>query len=202
MTKSQRKTLMSKWWPDACRAQGWKPGDRVKRLDVISVALGRVITSANDLDNVEDINKVKRHLGKLASNLAHTVEEVAPEIERARRLRYVIRGHVATLARHLGREGADKYLAAVIADKFSQGAPGAYARPLAIDDLSAIRPPGVKTNPRTGQTYPRPSQLDQLLMVLARAVQARRDDVIENKENADHNADASEMVPSEAECPF
>lgn len=194
MTASQRKSLMSAWWPAACAAQGWDRNDRAKRLEVLSAAVGRQLATASDLNNVEDINLVVRHLGKLADNLQRTKEEVSPEIERARRLRWKIRQQVKTLnallpspprpGRGAGGEvsfpsgsvslpSGELYLASLIQDKFQQGAPGTYHRPLTIEDLSAVRPPGVRRNARTGRSYAIPSQLHQLVMVLARAIQAR-----------------------------
>lgn len=166
MTTNQRITLMADWWPAACVAQGWSPNDRAQRLAVLSEAVGRPLKSASELDSVEDVSRVKRHLGKLSGNVAHVREEVAPGIERGRRLRFVIEGKMKALAGHLGREGAAAYLAEIIADKFQEGSHGAHSRALRIADLSGERPPGEGFNKWTGKTYKYPSQLDQVLMKL------------------------------------
>jgi hypothetical protein len=67
MTKNQLITLMRLWWPAACRGQGWNPADRELRLKVISEAVKRPVTSANDLDSRGDVDRVKAHLRQLAS---------------------------------------------------------------------------------------------------------------------------------------
>jgi hypothetical protein len=66
MTKSQRIKLMAELWPNACAAQHWSKDDREKRLDVLSAAVDRPITSANDLNQTTDYDRVKAHLHALA----------------------------------------------------------------------------------------------------------------------------------------
>jgi hypothetical protein len=74
MTTSQRMSILLHRWPEACRVQGWNKSDRDLRLQVISDAVGRPITTMNDLDNSADIDKVYAHLGKLADQVKATVE--------------------------------------------------------------------------------------------------------------------------------
>ncbi len=162
MTDPQRITLMATWWPAACRAQGWKVSDRTKRLEVLSAAVKRPINSANELNSKEDIGAVKAHLGMLADNVAATVETDRPDMDRARRLRFTIAEHLKCLA--LYHENAPAWLASVIRDKFKHGS---RAMPLTLDDLSAAPIIG-----RGGREIP--SQLDQVVMTLARAIQAKR----------------------------
>jgi len=45
MTDKQRITLMADWWPNAARTQGWKPTDRTKRMQVLSLAVTFTFTS-------------------------------------------------------------------------------------------------------------------------------------------------------------
>jgi hypothetical protein len=66
MTKPQRIKLMAELWPNACAAQHWSKDDREKRLDVLSAAVARPITSANDLNQTTDFDRVKAHLHALA----------------------------------------------------------------------------------------------------------------------------------------
>jgi hypothetical protein len=74
MTTKQRMSILLDRWPRACRAQGWDHKRRDLRLQVISDAVGREITSMNDLDNSADIDKVYAHLGHLADQVTGTIE--------------------------------------------------------------------------------------------------------------------------------
>ena len=81
MTTKQRMSILLERWPRACRAQGWNPQDRDLRLQVIGHAVGRQVKSMNDLDNAGDIDAVYAHLGRLADNVAATLETLpAPTI--------------------------------------------------------------------------------------------------------------------------
>ncbi len=62
MTKGQRITLMADWWPKACAAQHWNTNDRELRLQILSQAVHRELSSASDLNNTTDIDAVKAHL--------------------------------------------------------------------------------------------------------------------------------------------
>jgi len=178
MTDNQRINLMANLWPKACRAQGWNSGDRAKRMEVLSAAVGRPLASASQLNNTTDYDAVKRHLGFLADNLAATVETIKPEQGRARRLRATIREQLRCLNVYLTNDAerlltssptkADKYLAEIIRDKFKHAS---RAQPLTLDDLTDESDIGTT---RAGVTYPKPSQLEQVMMALARAIQAKR----------------------------
>ena len=203
MTKSQRITLMADWWPKACAAQGWDAADRALRLAQLSQAVGRPITSANQLGNVEDMNKVVKHLGALADNVEQVRKHVDPDEDRARRLRWKIRQQIkqlepllappATPHSALRTPHSDAYLAALIRDKFQQGAPCAHSRSLTLDDLTAA--PIIRTN-RQGKPVEGPSQLDQIVMTLARAISVKKQAApdIENIEKADQFAGVGKMV--------
>lgn len=167
MTTPQRITLMADWWPKACRAQGWNKNDKAKRLEVLSAAVKRDVTSANELNATSDIDAVKAHLGMLASNVAATIETDRPDIGRARRLRNTIGDQLKCLA--LYHENAPAWLASVIRDKFKHGS---RVMPLTADDLSAE--PVYFTDRKTGKPREIPSQLDQIVMTLSRAIQAKR----------------------------
>ena len=99
MTSNQRISILAQRWPAACHTQGWDPKDRAKRIEVISHAVGRHVSSLNDLDNADDIDRVFAHLGMLADSLAATVEVVHPETGKIRRLRW----QIGQLSNQLGR---------------------------------------------------------------------------------------------------
>ncbi len=133
MTYNQRISLFAERWPAACAAQGWDANDRAFRLDVISQAVGRRITSARQLNNTVDIDRVYAHLGMLATNVAATIETlpvpaiiVSAGIDRdghpkristpdseglRRRYLWLIRKHAAPL-------GGDPYALRLARDKF------------------------------------------------------------------------------------
>lgn len=168
MTKYQRIVMMADWWPKACRAQGWNPNDREKRMEVLSQAVGRQLDSASDLNNTGDIDRVKAYLGMLTDNVAATVEVDDPLIGSARRKRVKIGGYLDQLTVYLGRENAQKYLAEIIGDKCNRGSKSLLV--LTVQELTDV-PSFVETRNGTKQV---PSQLDQVMMTLSRAVQNYR----------------------------
>lgn len=171
MTKAQRVKLMAEWWPQACRAQGWNASDRDQRLAVLSQAVGRPLASASDLNHTTDVDQVRRHLQTLADHLPAAMEQEheAP----ARRQRVALEQILKCLA--LYHPDPDGYVREVIRDKFAHGRSNRAARDLqsplpSIDDLSTAprhwrRPDGVLIE--------LPSQLEQLLMTITRAVNGK-----------------------------
>lgn len=180
MTERQRIALQADWWPAACRAQGWKVSDRVLRLRVCAWAVSlmnptqlelleainsdrrpaRQLESTNDLDNKEDVDRVKACLGMLAENLKLTGEVGQPQIGRARRLRDVIRDQIKCLGVYIPRPRA--YVAKLIDDKFNSWR--TYGPHLTIKDLTDE--PIFRTDKNTGEVKELPSQLDQLVMTI------------------------------------
>lgn len=126
------------------------------------MAVKRPITSSKDLNKTDDFDKVKAFLGFASDDLDATTETDHPEIGRARRLRDQIADHVKCLA--LYRDDADAFLAEIIKDKFRHGE---RVHPMTIEDLT-----DQPTIRRDGQ--PGSSQLDQVLMRLAGAIQPLR----------------------------
>ncbi len=113
MTSKQRIAILADWWPKAADANHWPRNDRSKRLDIISQAVGRTITTMNDLDNAKDIDQVKAHLLALADNL-HGAVELTPsgaDYGYRRRLFWLIRTHALPL-------GGDPYIWQLCRDKF------------------------------------------------------------------------------------
>jgi len=64
-------------WYQACQAQRWDYNDRALRLAVLSKAVDRRLSSANDLNQVGDFDKVIKHLGTLADDLKRAAESDA-----------------------------------------------------------------------------------------------------------------------------
>jgi len=185
MTPKQRIALQADWWPAACRAQGWKTGDRDLRLRVCMWAVSlknpsqlslleairsdaqpeRWLESTNDLDNSGDVDRVKACLGMLADKMKETGEVGQPQIGRARRLRDVIRSHIKCLALFHPRPRA--YVAEIINDKFNSWRK--YGPKLGIRDLTDD-----EIITKAGKQIP--SQLDQLVMRVAAVVNQKRNE--------------------------
>jgi hypothetical protein len=137
MTPRQRITLQADWWPSACRAQGWKTSDRDLRLRVCAWAVSlenptqlelleaihsdrqptRLLESTNDLDNKQDVDRVKACLGMLADSVKLTGEVGQPQFGSARRKRDVIRSSLKCLA--LFEAHPKKFLAHLVQDMFA-----------------------------------------------------------------------------------
>ena len=181
MTKAQRIALQADWWPRACRAQGWKTSDRDLRLRVCMWAVSltnptqqellaaiasdaqpiRWLESTNDLDNKGDVDAVKACLLMLADDLQKTAEVGQPHFGSARRKRDRIRDHLKCLA--LYQEQPKKYLAVMLADMFHRPAGQA---PFTIRDL----------DDRERFYQGSPSQLERILMRLAKVVNQKRNE--------------------------
>ena len=179
MTDRQRITLQADWWPAACRAQGWKVSDRDLRLRVCawSVSLvnptqlelieainsdrepSRQLKSANDLNEREDVDRVKACLGMLSDSLKLTGEVGQPQFGSARRKRDVIRSHLKCLA--LFEAHPRRFLASLVCDMFNHGRPGVTIKDLTDDP-----------NIRAGKESP--SDLQRLLMRMAQVVNDKR----------------------------
>lgn len=178
MTNNQRIALQSKWWPAACRAQGWKPGDRDLRLRVCAWAVSlrnpsqlelleainsdrtplRYLASTSDLDNKEDVDAVKSCLGMLADDLKQTGDVGQPQFGSARRKRDLIRGHVKCLG--MFEPMPKRFLAHLIQDMFA----AKLGADVTIRELSDQRDAGPN----------RPTDLQRLLMRLAQIVNDKR----------------------------
>jgi hypothetical protein len=154
ITKAQRIYLQADLWPSACATQGWIKNDRAKKLSVIGRILGREIESTNDIAGNAEFDAVKRELGFLADNLDATIETIQPERGRARRLKEKIREQMKCLGLYHPNPGG--YVQTIVYDKFRHHGWGATYEQLSADGL------------------PGESELDQLVMTLARTIQRKR----------------------------
>jgi hypothetical protein len=136
MTEAQRISLQARWWPAACKAQGWKVGDRELRLRVCAWAVSlknptqlelleainsdrtpsRYLASTNDLDNRADVDAVKDCLGMLADDLQRTREVGNPHFGSARRKRDLVRSHLKCLG--MFEPKPKRFVAHLIQDMF------------------------------------------------------------------------------------
>lgn len=189
MTTPQRITMMAEWWPAACRGQGWKASDRNLRLRVISVAvsfsmghfnnildclavinssepLRTEITSASQLNQTDDVDRVKALLLFLAGNLKAT-QELDNHEGSARRTRHVIvQERLRCLALYpltepMGLAGAEKLLAKLLRDFVNKGR---RFETVTLDDLS--EDPQFYRRKGSTDWHEGPSQLQRVIMRL------------------------------------
>jgi hypothetical protein len=164
MTPKQRIHLMRDLWPAACAAQGWAPNNRALRLTALSHALGRAVTSANEIATNDDFDRVKRYLRMAADDVGAAMERESDG--RARRVRERVRAAVRELEAVLGDAGrAAQYVAEIIAAKFNHAHAPAIST-LTVEDLTA--------EPIYDAGREHPSQLDQLLMTLTARLKTLR----------------------------
>ena len=181
MTPRQRITLQADWWPAACRSQGWKVGDRNLRLRVCAWAVSlenptqlslleainsdrepsRHLESTNDLNNKEDVDRVKNCLGMLADDLKQTGEVGHTHFGSARRKRDIVRSHLKCLA--LFEAHPKRYLAALVQDMFASK----LGVDVTIKELTDVGGAGDFKGKK-------PSDLQRLVMRLAQVVNDKR----------------------------
>jgi len=94
MTANQRVHLMAELWPAAARVIGCSAQDRDRRLEEISLALGRPVNSASDIKTNEDFDKVKARM--LALSQPANVDAQLKQLDQShKRLVYAIKGLAA-----------------------------------------------------------------------------------------------------------
>jgi hypothetical protein len=185
MTQAQRYELLidgryrsgqphTSLWTRACRAQGWNQTDRVFRLQKLSEALGRPITSTKELNNTDDVDRVFAFLRACADNLDAARELDEPEIGRARRLVFKIREVESEMAgfpaaEPMGADGVRRLVRSLCADIANKGK-STRVEVVDVEDLSATP----ITFTRAGKFRKIPSQLDQLLVTLNRMLSKHR----------------------------
>jgi hypothetical protein len=180
MTKKQCIAIMADWWPAACRAQRWERDDRSLRLETVSQAVGRPISTMSDLDNAADIDQVKAYLRYLTDDLDGAFEAGNPDPGERRRLLWLIQRHSSALAVGNG-QSAMSYAISLARDKFT-----ITAGLSTIDDLTT-------------------EHLHQLMMTLwSRLVAKRRAGRNASLTSEEQFPDQVEFQPDSvpAECPF
>lgn len=176
MTQKQRFTLLIdspkykhvSLWTRACTVNNWPRNDREFRLQKLSEAVGRQITTTSALNQTDDIDRVFAFLRAAADDLTAARELDAPEMGRARRLVNKISEAASELAAFplaepMGAEGVRRLVRSLCADIANKGK-SLRVEIVDVEDLSAK--PIEFT--RAGKLRKIPSQLDQLLITLNR----------------------------------
>ena len=171
MTKNQRIRLMGEWWPNACQAQGWPVNDREFRLKVFSNALEREITSANEINNTNEFDRIKAYLLAAADDLPGALETGDPSLGDARRFRNVIAKDILPCLA-LYENDAKAYLQTVVSDLVGWNRGDRPTRPPTLDDLSANPIP--RRDPPDFKHRMGASQLEQAMMTLNARLHTKR----------------------------
>ena len=172
VSRAQVVSLKSTLWPAACRAQQWPEKDRDFQMAWLSQCVGREIKTSNDLERKGEFDKVKRDLELAASNLDAASRAVSAEqghdVEAQERVRHQLDEVMQCLALYVADVPA--YAREIIRDKILRGA--RHTRVPEMDELSTA--PRFFTRKSDGQVVELPSQLEQMLYTLSRALNGKK----------------------------
>jgi hypothetical protein len=147
-------------WGKACAAQGWRAGDRRRRMAVHGEVFGREV-SAKDIDRTAGFDAIKAKFLELAGSVQGAVEVDHPEIGEARRTVKVIEGLMDCLALYV--EDAPAYVREIVRDKFGTALP-----------WRDLRAEGSLREMGRGRVVEVPSELEQLRDTLSARVNPLR----------------------------
>ena len=124
MTKKQNAKFFGEYWPQVCEVKGWRSDDREQRLEFISVAIGRMVSTTSEVDHLKDYDKLKAECLALLdpTNLSAQLRQLRQEQNRLVRKIQVIQ--VSLLAAmeegnfEERNEAAERFVLAIMRDKF------------------------------------------------------------------------------------
>lgn len=149
-------------WASACRAQGWvRPVMTSAEIDAQRKEVLRRMgfESLHLVDRGAGFGRVKAELELLAGRVSGAIESDHPEMDQARRLRWVLDQDVLCLQVYLG-DSAVGYVEQIARDKFD------FPRLAPVDMDLLGTDPTFRTDRKTGRVVEGPSQLEQLLMTV------------------------------------
>jgi hypothetical protein len=165
-------------WTAACRVNNWPRNDREFRLQKLSGAVGRELTSTSQLNNTNDIDHVFTFLRAAADNLDAAREQDNPDMGRARRLVLKVReveSELAGFPAHdpMGVDGVRRLVRSLCADIANKG----RSPRVEIKDVEDLSAEPIEFT-RNGKPRKIPSQLDQLLITLNRMLSKHKKETV------------------------
>jgi len=164
MTKKQNAKFFGEYWPQVCEVKGWDPEDREQRLEFISLAIGRMIDSASEVDYLADYDKLKAECLALLdpTNLSAQLRQLRQDQNRlVRKIQWLQVPLLAAMEEGNFEDrnaAAERYVLAVMRDKFH------------TEDIFAIN---YQRQPRGSDGLPK-SDLETLRDTLAARINEQR----------------------------
>jgi hypothetical protein len=127
MTKKQYSTFFGHYWPQICEVKGWAVDDREQRLEFISLAIGRMIGTAGEVDHLKDYDQLKAECLAVIdpANLSAQIRQLRQEQNRlVRKIQWLQVAQLAAMEE--GKEGnfeernaaAERFVLSIMRDKF------------------------------------------------------------------------------------
>jgi hypothetical protein len=108
MTSKQQLWFNASLWPNACRAQNWKPSDRALKLRVVGEIIGRQIATTKDVEPKQEFNRVKDRLEELAAPIRRSADPEKRTLTSAATLRMLDSLFARGVQRHCRDLGIDR----------------------------------------------------------------------------------------------
>src|SRR6266511_1892242 len=122
MTKKQHAVFFGTYWPQVCEVKGWDVKDREQRLEFVSLAIGRMVTSAAEVDHLKDYDKLKAECLAVIepANLNAQLRQLRQEQNRLlRKIQWIQIELLAAMEEGLyedRRAAAERYVIAIMRD--------------------------------------------------------------------------------------
>jgi len=124
MTKKQNAKFFGEYWPQVCEVKGWRADDREQRLEFISIAIGRMIGSASEVDHLKDYDRLKAECLALLdpTNLNAQLRQLRQDQNRlVRKIQWIQVALLAAMEDGNCEErnaAAERFVLAIMRDKF------------------------------------------------------------------------------------
>jgi hypothetical protein len=124
MTQKQNSTFFGHYWPQVCEVKGWRPDDKEQRLEFISMAIGRMIGSATEVDHLKDYDLLKAECLAVLdpTNVNAQLRQLRQDQNRlVRKIQWIQVALLAAMEEGNLEErnaAAERYVIAVMRDKF------------------------------------------------------------------------------------
>ncbi len=125
MTPKQNAVFFGQYWPQVCDVKGWAVDDREQRLEFVSLAIGRMISSTAEVDHLKDYDRLKAECLAVIdpTNLSAQLRQLRqPQNRLIRKIQWIQVELLAALEEAGSyqdrRASAERYVITVMRDKF------------------------------------------------------------------------------------